>query len=350
MKIFKKSLLGIGILLICYSLVNFTTIAITDNTQDEVLSTSAENVSPSLNVAEESTSNDNSIALSELELHNNELETLSFNEIDNLIEEACERSNNGETNKIDDNKYLKLSHFENNLVNVKTANDNNSSILADKSYIYHKMINTIDYFNTVQGSYISKDNPSMDEDSIEYQCNISKGDGYTHYVSANQDIEYYASGNSVLTVVDNIYDTKEVEGLSPSGDIVISDNDRIKRVEEDGENFYIYRNDPTNVFFANSYSLFPQGLAFGYLADFELWNITGTTQYLNRDCVILEGTSNTEYGAKQGVSRFEMYVDIETGILLQYKGFDSNDNLYCYTITNEIGIDEPVEVKQYEEE
>ena len=80
-----------------------------------------------------------------------------------------------------------------------------------------------------------------------------------------------------------------------------------------------------------SISLFPQSLAVRYLADFEQWQIRETRACQNRTCAVVTGTiPATEQDA---VSQFEIFVDQETGILMQYEGYDSSHSIIDYIYT-----------------
>lgn len=104
---------------------------------------------------------------------------------------------------------------------------------------------------------------------------------------------------------------------------------------------YINRTDPTNTVFG-SYCLFPQGFTFGFLTDFNLWEIDGNTQYLDRDCIMLSGWATGSYGEKLGVQTFSMFVDRTTGILLKLEGKDQRGEITTYMTVNSISIDGPV--------
>lgn len=104
-------------------------------------------------------------------------------------------------------------------------------------------------------------------------------------------------------------------------------------VERDGAPGYRYRANPTNLPLA-SFSLLPQEFAFGFLSDFSKWEITGTDTYLGRECVVVKGQVGGDYGQKLRVSDFEMRIDRETGILLDYHGYAPSGDVRQYvTVT-----------------
>ena len=107
---------------------------------------------------------------------------------------------------------------------------------------------------------------------------------------------------------------------------------------------YVYRADPTNSVYG-SYCLFPQGLTFGFLTDFDLWDITENIIYMNRECLVIDGQTTESYNKKMGTDSFTMYVDSQTGILLKMECMDSAGNIVRYMTVNSVSIDEPVPYK-----
>lgn len=229
-----------------------------------------------------------------------------------------------------------------------------------KEEIWHKMLNSIDYYNTVSGKMIYSDCPGEDV-YVEYQTNLNESNAYTKvqeinvfdssaavmssdfsaYTNANTfAVEVFTNGTS-LTMLDNIDKTAVNEKNSVftrENAEELKDDERVV-IEEDGTPGYYYRCDVTNTFLANA-SLFPQEMTFGFLTDFDLWDIDKVEPYVGRECYVISGVSSEDYGNKIGVKNFQMYVDCATGVLLKYVGYDEDENIHAYLATEEIHFEE----------
>lgn len=207
-----------------------------------------------------------------------------------------------------------------------------------KENIYHKMLNTIDFFNSASGAFKTSMLSKESETTVNYEVDFNNETSYEKTASKDDNTEVYNIDSKVYTF-DNNSKTKNVvmSGYKKSECPEIPDEERIT-VEEDGYNCYNYRNNPTNIPGA-CFSLVPQEFAFGFLGDFDLWDISGTETYLNRECVVIKGTTEGSYGKKLGTNTFEFVVDAETGILLKYTGYDSNGDISDYITTTAISLD-----------
>ena len=63
----------------------------------------------------------------------------------------------------------------------------------------------------------------------------------------------------------------------------------------------------------------------------------------------MSGKLEGEYAAKLGISKFLFKVDKKTGCLLSYEGYDANENIKDYIVTNEITYNAPVAITYYDE-
>ena len=65
-------------------------------------------------------------------------------------------------------------------------------------------------------------------------------------------------------------------------------------------------------------------------------------------CVGIHGKASEDYGAKLNVAEFEFLVDVNTGVLVRYEGFDANGNLSDFMYTENLRFDGSVEsVEKY---
>lgn len=240
-----------------------------------------------------------------------------------------------------------------------------------KQDYYHKMLNAVDYYNTVSGSFTTNylSQGSQDETVVSYQVDMVNNNCYEHMSNNDNDSEVYV-GNGNMININNVSNSKEKSpiyftkvdelagynddyAMRTQSDIkkaraefekVFADENRIT-VDENGDKHYLNRLNVTNLCVSASYSLLPQGLTFGYLSNQDMWEISGDTKYLGRDAVVIKGTAE-DYGKKFNTDTFEMIVDKETGILLELQGYDENGNPSSYIKTTEISFEQP-NVKTY---
>lgn len=235
------------------------------------------------------------------------------------------------------------------------------NIMDIKKEIWHKMLNSVDYYNAVAGRVIFADNVS-DTLCVMFQTNIDTSNAYTHisdvdvpnsvtlinqnifeYTVTNKyDLEVFTEGDSIIT----LYQTDHT-GYVNQGAVLhrensgrIPDSERIV-YEGDGVPGYYYRCDPTNTYLAKE-CIFPQEMAFGFLSDYEMWEIERTDEYVGRNCYVISGKTSHDYGGKTGVSSFIFYVDQETGVLLRYLGYDDAGDIHAFLVTESIAFDDDV--------
>lgn len=240
-----------------------------------------------------------------------------------------------------------------------------------KQDYYHKMLNAVDYYNTVSGSFVTNylSQGSQEETVVSYQVDMVNNNCYEHMSNKDNDSEVYVGNGNIMHInninkykeTSPIYFTKVDELAGYNDDYVMRTQSDIKKakaefekvfaddkritVDENGDKHYLNRLDLTNLCISASYSLFPQGLTFGYLSNQDMWEISGDTEYLGRDAVVIKGTAE-DYGKKFNTATFEMIVDKETGILLELQGYDENGEPSSYIKTTEISFEQP-EVKTY---
>ncbi|MGN1411092.1 MAG: hypothetical protein ACI4WH_01100 [Oscillospiraceae bacterium] len=298
------------------------------NTKDDNVYSELQKIAQQIKDSSITQSNEN---LSQLQLHENEIPVFNNeDELNQFIEKYSFENTTDAHIKIDDSKYIDMSFYVNNL-----------NTLESKSHIYHKMLNSVEYYNTVEGN--TTINFQGDVTIVEYQSDVRKIQSYCHTKSNNYDEEGFNSNDGDYIYINNIDKTitHENGGIFTGGDLLVPDNyksvicnceEEIPEVQQN--NFQ--RNDITGIEYVGSESLLPQNMALSFMRDFNTWDITSTTTYLDRNCIVLEGTTS------RNEKTFKFWVDIKTGILLRYQ-MGNGDTL----VTNNIKIDEPLTVKKY---
>lgn len=208
-----------------------------------------------------------------------------------------------------------------------------------KENIYHKMLNTIDFYNFVSGTLETSMLTPGENTVVDYQVDFNLRQAYERVHNNQTDAETY-NLNSKLYDFDNLEKSKDIALVDSDKSLStpIPDDERITKME-DGSPCYNNRNDPTFLT-VSSLSLFPQGMTFGYLQDFNTWDIKGTQTYLGRECAVVEGGSASSYGEKLATASFRILVDAQTGIILKFEGFDQNGNVSNYVTTTSFTVSE----------
>lgn len=222
-----------------------------------------------------------------------------------------------------------------------------------KTNLYNKMLNTIDHFNTVELS--AEIHMTAEENvTVDYYTDIDSSLAYqaVYEFGALRFETFCNPKNEFLIDVDHkrqIYNLHDlpVYGRSDSPYIPLEERIVFNDATGDGLPGYRYRTDITNCP-RSSYTIFPQGLTYSYLADFELWQIAeDNVPYLNRNCIKITGTPKPYTGEKHQNDHFMMLVDVKTGILLKFEGY-KNGNVSRYITVTKCIIDEKPNIKEFD--
>ena len=236
-----------------------------------------------------------------------------------------------------------------------------TSLNSQKEVVFNNLLNCIDYYNTVKGSFetsLTGDVPV----TVVYEVDIPKQISYESVKGSNLDLEIF-SHDGTITEVNKIKRNYHEERFIPQYD----ENTRKKqttyiyeqvtlqpyydydhkdissqraRKNISGDNEYFYRYDLTNTGYASN-SIYPQNLVFGFMSELDYWNITAIEEYLNRQVLVVTGeTADSDYAKKLQTHTYEMRFVLKTGILLDFKGFSSNGILQQYLTTTSFSVDE----------
>lgn len=116
-------------------------------------------------------------------------------------------------------------------------------------------------------------------------------------------------------------------------------------IDEEGVPVYKYRKDPSYAESAHDV-LFPQ--AYGFWLYRYPHTMVGTEPYLDRTAIVLEGTLSGTLAEKHQASRFKLWIDQETGVLLKLVETDDKG-----TVTNQIevlrlSIDQEIDTSKFQ--
>ena len=176
----------------------------------------------------------------------------------------------------------------------------------------------------------------MLSDNLKVVCELDLDSGKAYqasYINNELTQEYFSDGETVseLNHKRKYYDTDYCEAFARKDSEAIPLSKRIT-ISSDGLPSYNYRRNVTNCTLS-SYTLFPQELAFSYLADFTRWDIVEEGTFLGRSCVVIEGNNSPYITDKHGTSTFRLTVDKETGIVLMLIGEKGGKQMKMIEVT-----------------
>lgn len=204
----------------------------------------------------------------------------------------------------------------------------------NKDFVYEKMLNTIDNFSSVVGTF-NYYNYYMDNGyNVDYTVRLSGNpSSYQKITFSDGEIqETLCNGETIVFTDTKDLSQKTLRAVNAEKDGI---NDLAKtkkskeRIEVDSEGIktYYYRQDLTNTTLAKQ-SILPQELTFAYLSDFNDWNIENIEDYNDVKAVIISGSlSDVNYSNKLNVKDFKLWIEPTTGILLKYEGYSNNGDL-----------------------
>jgi hypothetical protein len=271
-------------------------------------------------------------AYAELELHEAERRIVSWEEEDILLNDARKRyaENNGPV-LIDTQKYIS-KYFSSD-----ASADYNS--LEAKSYIYHMMLNSIDYFSSAEGEMTY----GLNEGKMDIRFQTDDASQLS-YESESADgvptTERYYTGSERMTYNVDLLTNRYTASICADGnDFIMSDNERCMLLT-DGSGISNSRDDPTWLGISSNSCLFPQGFAMSRLCDFGVWSITGTEERLGFQCALIEGI--------RGDRSFRMIVAVHTGIMLRYEEYYADGTPENLIETTKLTLDKKTVVKQFD--
>ena len=227
---------------------------------------------------------------------------------------------------------------------------------ATKEDIFYMMLNTIFYFDKVSGTVMFNTDDPNAVNVDDFQCSLSDKLSYSDftqcYITDKNNIGFDSlsapffenirccNGNDEIEVSPQSKEYRYKEGWAITIDDVIKipDESRISTAD-DGMNRYNMLTNPTNVLSAIM-CIQPQEITFGFLSDFDLWNIEEITTFNDRTCYVINGRASAEYGASLNVADFKLLVDAQTGVILQYEGYASNGNISNFMYTKDLQFED----------
>ena len=178
--------------------------------------------------------------------------------------------------------------------------------------IKNKMLNSIDNYETVSGTYHTYLKPLGVDTLSNFEINEGRNPGnYIEEIDnkTGSSLVRQSDGEQFVEVNHKAKEYMVATVVNQSEEFDTSKPRAFKKTN--GQMEYVYRPDPA---VAYNDVTFPQVYAF-WLED----NITSITQdtYLNRDVNVIKGKLSEDLSKKRESENFEMWVDNKTGVLLK---------------------------------
>ena len=229
---------------------------------------------------------------------------------------------------------------------MRPAKIKNTPSMLTKEDVYHASLNTVDYFDTAEGSFTCQLRDSVYR--VTFATDMINNRSYQHFRdSSGNDIEEYLADGRFLQYnnKDKMFREPEKSAIRKEDSAPLDDNKRLVKEPPDGTPTMYYRADPTNIS-QSCVGLFPQAMTVGLLGDFSKWDLVRDTKgtpvtqdYAGRKCRVIEGKANY-----QGIKSFTLYVDTQTGVWLYCKGIDFEENAVFLLTTQYFKEDHEVNI------
>lgn len=220
--------------------------------------------------------------------------------------------------------------FETAVRTESSADDEAENQVIDKDYILNHMLNSMDFFDTAEGEFVSYETGSEYDVSFSVNCSddISERFVLENYYSYDDAVntERFRM-NNLLYENTNDYVYYDYSPLATDDYIPV----------EERLSAWIYR-DNMDMIQAKKCLMY-QELVFYCLYDTSLWDITDETTMFGYDGIVIEGKTNS--------GSFKIVVEKNTGIILDYEEYTGNE-LTAYIRVNNISIDNGLSVDKTE--
>ncbi len=214
----------------------------------------------------------------------------------------------------------------------------------EKYEFYNLIINSVDHFDYATGTLLLR--KDGEEYNVSFKVNLLTGEAYEEVTDETGKIVQieYSDGETVYQVYNQL-NTFNIEVSQQRGEPLPPD----ERIVSDslGNIEYNYRDDGTNIILASEYCLLPQGLAMECLSNEKNWKFIGTGNMCGYDCLAVGGELPED--SRHDVDKFEIIVDLETGVIMQYLAWDALGNNTYTCLVKSLSYEDPGSFADYEE-
>lgn len=200
------------------------------------------------------------------------------------------------------------------------VNDEFFNSMNEKELLNYKVINSIDYFDTVEGEIVSFG--TYFNDTVKYIIDIKNNRSVTHIKSSEQDIDEFFN-NDVCKELDNKDKTYQDMRVSEYNKEELYNLRKLKPKQRYGNNGLMQiRNNGILVGMAWQSILAEEFLA-SYLQDYDQWNIEGSEEFIGRKCTKISGKRDC-VDTRTKAEKYTALIDDETGVVLKYDEMDAS--------------------------
>ncbi|MBA4495197.1 hypothetical protein ACFO25_00525 [Paenactinomyces guangxiensis] len=209
--------------------------------------------------------------------------------------------------------------------------------------IQKKMLNAVDYYKDIQGSFHIAFTNNQQNEQVEFMIAEGTSPGSSIKVTGKNGTvrEMKSDGKSLLEL--NHQTRAYQKSKAAYADPDIANGPRYYK-DEAGRSVYVTRQDPAQAHAANEVTL-PQHYAF-WLSNPNN-KVTGHEKLLNRDVTVVEGTHDAYLAKKLKAKSYKMWVDTNTGVLLKLEGKDANGKEAYHIMTTQIRINQGVDQSKF---
>jgi len=211
--------------------------------------------------------------------------------------------------------------------------------------VQEKMLNAIDNFQTIKGTYHEIHSPSGADRTVSFQVREGKNPGsYTKVVDnrTGSVVEVRADGNVLMFFdkTNNVFERNRI-----AKETFNKKNDKPRKFNKNGVTNYVYRQDPSTAILAQDV-VFPQPYAF-WLNEESGYQVLGNEMYLDRDATVMQGNFDSFMSQKRQATTFKMWVDTDTGVLLKLEESNGTNEIVNSITVTDLKINGTVEEKEF---
>ncbi|MCY9592500.1 hypothetical protein PC41400_23195 [Paenibacillus chitinolyticus] len=237
---------------------------------------------------------------------------------------------------------VRVYYSTNTIVSTQENTVESENLKLDAASIKEKMLNAIDYYNYVRGSFLYDFSNSNQKYTIDFEVDQSKNLGSNIVLKDSSTKENLfrvtSSSNEIIQVDEKNKKYSKSSKTAERTKILAPRISKDKGPDGEEANQYMYRNDPANASAASTVT-FPQTIAFWLDDELKNYKITGQEDLLNRKATVIEGKLSKELSEKLLSTSFKLWVDTETGILLKLNTFNVDGVVINKIVVNDISFD-----------
>jgi len=221
--------------------------------------------------------------------------------------------------------------------------------MNEKELLHYKVINSIDFFETVEGEIYNLGFPITDNGTTKYIIDIKNNRSLVHKETSNVNSDTIFNNDSSIEFYNTDKTYRRIrtstDEIAPNGNIRVSDLNKLmpKQRYKDGD--VLCRS--TNLTLGVSNSILDETYLGKYMEDYDSWSIEGSEEFIGRQFTKISGKK----GLVDHISKAEKYtalIDTETGIVLKYDELTSEDEAVVGFETKSIKFNEEYDFELFD--